>query len=136
MGDNVNLGSRLEGANKAFGSSIMISEFTYELIQDKFEVRFLDKIRVPGKAKPVKVFELLAEKGGLSSEWQAAHGLYHEAIMLFVGREFSKAHEKFLEVSRILGQDKASLTYVQRAETFMANPPAQDWDGVFEVKSK
>ena len=44
MGDNVNLGSRLEGANKAFGSSIMISEFTYEVVQDKFDVRFPDKI--------------------------------------------------------------------------------------------
>jgi adenylate cyclase len=136
MGDNVNLASRLEGANKAFGSSIMISEFTYEMIQDQFEVRFLDKIRVPGKGKPVKVFELLSEKGGLSPEWQAAHALYHEAIMLFVGREFSKAREKFLEVSRILGQDKACMTYVERAETFIAHPPAEDWDGVFEVKSK
>jgi len=136
MGDNVNLGSRLEGANKAFGSSIMISEFTYEMVQDKFEVRFLDKIRVPGKAKPVKVFELLAEKGGLSPEWQKAHTLYHDAIMLFVGRDFSKAREKFLEVSAILGQDKASMAYVQRAEAFIAHPPAEDWDGVFEVKSK
>jgi len=136
MGDNVNLGSRLEGANKAFGSSVMISEFTYEMIQDKFEVRFLDKIRVPGKAKPVKVFELLAEKGKLSPEWQKAHALYHEAIMQFVGREFSPAREKFLEVSKILGQDKASMAYVQRAEAFMVHPPEQDWDGVFEVKSK
>jgi adenylate cyclase len=136
MGDNVNLGSRLEGANKAFGSSVMISEFTYDMIQDKFEVRFLDKIRVPGKAKPVKVFELLSEKGGLSPEWQKAHALYHEAIMLFVNREFSKAREKFLEVSTILGQDKASMAYVQRAEAFIAHPPAEDWDGVYEVKSK
>ena len=136
MGDNVNLGSRLEGANKAFGTSVMISEFTYEIVQDKFEVRFLDKIRVPGKAKPVKVFELMAEKGGLSPEWQKAHPIYHDAIMLFAHRDFSKAREKFLEVLTILGQDKASMAYVQRAEEFMAHPPAEDWDGVFEVKSK
>jgi adenylate cyclase len=136
MGDNVNLGSRLEGANKAFGSSVMISEFTYEAVQDKFEVRFLDKIRVLGKAKPVKVFELLAEKGGLSPEWQKAHTLYHDAIMLFVNRDFAKAREKFLEVSTILGQDKASMAYVQRAEAFIAHPPEADWDGVYEVKSK
>jgi adenylate cyclase len=136
MGDNVNTGSRLEGANKAFGTSIMISEFTYELVQDKFEVRFLDRIRVPGKAKPVKVYELLGEKGELSLEWQDAVPLYHEAIDLFTQKKFSGAREKFLEVSRILGQDKASLAYVQRAETFMANAPADDWDGVYEVKSK
>ena len=84
----------------------------------------------------MKVFELLALKGELSPEWQKGHALYHEAIMLYVGREFSKAREKFLEVSTILGQDKASMAYVERAEAFIAHPPAQDWDGVFEVKSK
>jgi adenylate cyclase len=136
MGDNVNTGSRLEGANKAFGSSIMISEFTYEIVQDKFEVRFLDRIRVPGKAKPVKVYELLTEKGGLSPEWQKAVPLYHDAIELFTHRKFVEAREKFLEVSGILGQDKASLAYVGRVEAFLAAPPAEDWDGVYEVKSK
>jgi adenylate cyclase len=136
MGDNVNTGSRLEGANKAFGTSIMISEFTYELVQDKFEVRFLDRIRVPGKAKPVKVYELLGEKGELPPEWREALVLYHEAIDLFSQKSFSGAREKFLAVSKILGQDKASLAYVQRAESFMTNAPADDWDGVYEVKSK
>ena len=63
MGDNVNLASRLEGANKAFGSSIMISEFTCDQVADLFEVRFLDIIRVPGKARPVKTYELMGEKG-------------------------------------------------------------------------
>jgi adenylate cyclase len=136
MGDNVNLGSRLEGANKAFGSAIMISEFTYEIVQDKFEVRFLDRIRVPGKARPVKVYELLAEKGGLDAVWQKVVPLYHEAIQLFADKEFPRAREKFLEVCAILPQDKASMLYVHRAEAFAAEPPADNWDSVFEVKSK
>jgi adenylate cyclase len=136
MGDNVNLGSRLEGANKAFGSSIMISELTYEIIQDKFEVRFLDRIRVPGKAKPVKVYELLAEKGGLDALWEKALPLYHEAIQHFVDRQFAQAREKFLEVCAIIPQDKASMAYIHRCEMFASEPPAENWDGVFEVKSK
>ncbi|MFA5976289.1 MAG: adenylate/guanylate cyclase domain-containing protein [Elusimicrobiota bacterium] len=136
MGDNVNLGSRLEGANKAFGTCIMISEFTYELVQDKFDVRFLDKIRVPGKAKPVITYELLGEKGSLSSLWQQALPLYHEAIQLFAQREFEPARLKFLEVLKILGHDKACETYIQRVEAFRADPPAENWDGVFEVKTK
>jgi adenylate cyclase len=136
MGDNVNLGSRLEGANKAFGSSVMISEFTYEIIREKFEVRFLDRIRVPGKAKPVKVYELLAEKWGMDAAWQKAVPLYHEAIQWFVDKQFVKAREKFLEVCTILPQDKASMAYIHRCELFAAEPPADNWDGVFEVKSK
>jgi adenylate cyclase len=136
MGDNVNLGSRLEGANKVYGTAIMISESTYEIVHEAFEVRFLDRIRVPGKARPVKVYELLAEKGGLDERWRKGLPLYHEAIQLFVDKRFSAAREKFLEVSTILGQDKASMAYIQRADEFMVKPPDQDWDGVFEVKSK
>jgi adenylate cyclase len=105
-------------------------------VSEKFDVRFLDRIRVPGKAKPVKVYELLSEKGGLSLEWQTAQPLYHEAIELFIHRDFARAKQKFLEVASILGQDKASLTYAHRADEFMVHAPADDWDGVFEVKSK
>ena len=136
MGDNVNLGSRLEGANKAYGSSIMISELTYEIIQDAFEVRYLDRIRVPGKAKPVRVYELLAEKGELDASWQKALPIYHEAVQLFTDRQFGRAREKFLEVSAIMGQDKASMAYVQRSDAFMTAPPDENWDGVYEVKLK
>lgn len=136
MGDSVNLGSRLEGANKAFGSSIMISEFTHELVASQFEVRFLDRIRVPGKAKPVKTYELLAEKGGLSATWTEALGVYREGIALFGEREFEKSRAKFLEVLKFLGHDKPSETYLERIEAFRAAPPAPDWDGVFELKTK
>jgi adenylate cyclase len=59
MGDNVNLGARLEGTNKIYGTNIIISEFTYEKIKDQFICRELDNIRVKGKLKPVKIYEIL-----------------------------------------------------------------------------
>ncbi|HUW41231.1 MAG TPA: CHASE2 domain-containing protein [Rectinemataceae bacterium] len=59
MGDNVNLGARLEGTNKEYGTNIIISEFTYGLVKDKFIVRELDNIRVKGKNKPVLIYELV-----------------------------------------------------------------------------
>jgi adenylate cyclase len=59
MGDNVNLGARLEGTNKEYGTNIIISEFTYGLIKDYFLVRELDNIRVKGKNKPVLIYELV-----------------------------------------------------------------------------
>jgi adenylate cyclase len=59
MGDNVNLGARLEGTNKEYGTNIIISEFTYGLVKDKFVVRELDNIRVKGKNKPVLIYELV-----------------------------------------------------------------------------
>lgn len=59
MGDHVNLGSRLEATNKEYGTRIIISEFTYAQVKDKFIVRELDNIRVKGKNKPVLIYELV-----------------------------------------------------------------------------
>lgn len=136
MGDNVNLGSRLEGANKAFGTAIMISEFTYEIVQDQFEVRFLDRIRVPGKAKPVKTYELLGAKGEVDGVWHQVIPIYHEAIQFFADRQFERARDKFLAVTKILGHDKPSEVYLERIEQFLRMPPSKEWDGIFELKTK
>lgn len=59
MGDNVNLGARLEGTNKFYGTNIIISEFTYGQVKDKFICRELDTIRVKGKKKPVTIYEIM-----------------------------------------------------------------------------
>ncbi len=59
MGDNVNLGARLEGTNKQYGTNIIISEFTFGMVKDHFIVRELDNIRVKGKNKPVLIYELV-----------------------------------------------------------------------------
>ncbi len=59
MGDNVNLGARLEGTNKIYGTNIIISEYTYAVIKDQFICRELDTIKVKGKSKPVQIFEVL-----------------------------------------------------------------------------
>ncbi len=59
MGDNVNLGSRVESVNKMYTTEVIITEYTYELVKDMVICRELDMIRVKGKEKPVKIYELL-----------------------------------------------------------------------------
>ncbi len=70
MGDNVNLGARLEGTNKQYGTNIIISEFTYALVKDKVITRELDNIRVKGKNKPVLIYELIECTVGLDAPAQ------------------------------------------------------------------
>ena len=65
MGDNVNLGARLEGTNKQYMSTIIMSEFTYAQVKDKVVARELDNIRVKGKNKPVLIYELVDVLDGL-----------------------------------------------------------------------
>ena len=66
MGDHVNLASRLEGINKQYYTSIVISETTYEKVKNRGAItRELDDIRVKGKKKPVRIYELVGFEDGL-----------------------------------------------------------------------
>jgi adenylate cyclase len=73
-GDNVNLGARLEGTNKSYYTNIIISEYTYGLVQDRVIVRELDNIRVKGKNKPVLIYELVDVIDGLEPPQPADAG--------------------------------------------------------------
>jgi adenylate cyclase len=136
MGDNINLGSRLEGANKNYGTNLMISESTYEKVKDSFEMRELDLIKVVGKTKPIRVFELLNEKGALVPAAQALLKLYNEGLQLYKERRFEEALHKFEEILQAYPQDGPSKLYRQRSEILRNFPPPADWDGVFEMRSK
>ncbi len=59
MGDTINLGSRLEGSNKTYGTNIIISEYTYERVKDRVYARELDLVQVKGKTQPVRIYELI-----------------------------------------------------------------------------
>jgi adenylate cyclase len=65
MGDMCNLGARLEGTNKQYFTTIIISEFTYAQVKDKVIAREMDNIRVKGKNKPVLIYELIDVIEGL-----------------------------------------------------------------------
>jgi adenylate cyclase len=59
IGDNVNLGARLESLNKDFGCRIIISDATRSRLKGHYELRSLGEVVVKGKTKPVAIFEVL-----------------------------------------------------------------------------
>ncbi|MEW6507000.1 MAG: adenylate/guanylate cyclase domain-containing protein [Bacteroidota bacterium] len=136
LGDDVNLASRLEGANKEYGSNIMISGSTYEIVKDKFLVRELDIIRVKGKVEPTKVYELisLVDDPKALSAIDKMHE-YFQGIELYRHRCFEAAIDYFKRCSEKLG-DYPSKVYMNRCNYYLQNPPPDDWDGVFEFKTK
>lgn len=135
MGDSVNLASRLEGINKTYGTRIIISEFTYADIKDEFICREVDWVRVKGKELPVKIFELIAEKTApqrtmsLLKQFESGYKMYHE-------KQFEKAAKVFEEALAIDAEDYLSKVYLERCQEFIAEPPPNDWDGVFVMKTK
>mgnify|MGYP000867551012 FL=1 len=136
MGDSVNLASRLEGANKFYGTSAMISENTYRGAKDHIEARKLDIIKVVGKSEPVAIYELLGKKGTLPQYVYDCLEHYNKGLEFFQERQWKKAHSAFTEALKILPDDSPSKTYIARCEEFMKKPPSKKWDGVYTLTSK
>lgn len=136
MGDIVNLGSRLEGANKKYSTHVMMSQKTHEIIKDQFETRELDIIQVMGKTEPIKVFELIAPKGELPQNVLTLLQQYTEAMELYHNRKFAEALAKFTDILKTFPEDGPSQLYRQRCEVLRDFPPKPDWNGVFEMGSK
>ncbi|MEN0057702.1 MAG: adenylate/guanylate cyclase domain-containing protein [Bdellovibrio sp.] len=132
MGDAVNLGSRLEGINKEYGTRVIISEFTYEDVKDRFVCREIDKVKVKGKNKPVRIYELIAE-GKVETSRQEMLSSFDAAYASYQNGDFKQALSQFEMLSE---KDPVSAVYKERCHEFISNPPSSDWDGVFVMNRK
>jgi len=132
MGDTINLAARLESAGKQYRVSILAGEATVAQAGETILAREADLIRVVGKDKPVRIYELLGERDAATADDLRRHGAYLEALAIFRGREWGRALEAFAA----LGRDPLAEFYIERCRAFLQNPPAGDWDGVFDLKSK
>ena len=138
MGDAVNLASRLEGANKLYGTYIMISESTLEKAKDYVTVRELDSIRVKGKLKPTKIYELLSTKEEeLPEDKQQIIEYYNQGIAAYKNQEWDRAIIAFKSSLAVNGKkDAPSQHYLDLCEEFKLHPPRPDWDGVYVMTTK
>lgn len=137
IGDDVNLGARLEGANKQYGTRIIISEATYRAVRKKAVVRELDLVRVKGKKKPVKIFELRG-MGKLPSsiEEDLIIDVYSRALQYYKEYKWYQALTEFKRILNYFPTDGPTRVYIKRCLDFIENPPPENWDGVYEFKTK
>jgi adenylate cyclase len=137
IGDGVNLGSRLEGTSKVYGTDIIISETTYKSCSDRIWTRELDRIQVKGKNQPISIYEVY---GLRSDPLSATHAqiieLYHKARDFYHQMKFGKAIGLFGEVLELDKLNKAASIHLVRCQHFLSNPPADDWDGVWRFTEK
>ncbi|MBN1149611.1 CHASE2 domain-containing protein [candidate division WOR-3 bacterium] len=136
IGDSVNLASRLEGINKFYGTEIMISHTTKEAVENDFETRKVDLIKVKGKAEPVGIFELIGRKGSFKREQSSAVTLYEDALRSYFAKDFTGASALFDKILSLYPGDGPSRVMLKRCENFIANPPPQDWTGAYEFTQK
>ena len=136
MGDAVNLSSRLEGANKYYGTYLMVSETTYAATKDHFEYRELDLLKVKGKNNSVRVYELLTRKGHLDDTMRQMLPHYKAGIEAYYQQKWDYALTHFNKVLEIDATDGPTNLYVSRCQKFKEKPPVENWDGSYELKAK
>jgi adenylate cyclase len=137
IGDIVNLGSRLEGANKKYETNILLAEATYEAIKNSFECRYVDVIKVKGKNHAVKTYQLICRKGDLPADQAELIAAYDKGIKLYFERKFQEATDHFQnEVLKKWPRDYLATVYAARAQKCVLIPPAADWDFVYKMESK
>lgn len=138
IGNAVNLAARLEGVNKQYNTKgILISEHTKNrLTPGQFIMRALDRVRVVGVETPLRLYELLEESEFLTENLREQVELWEQAIELYETRHFTEAKEKFQRVMNRDMNDQVAALYIERCEKFLANPPEDSWDGVFNLTQK
>src|SRR5262245_34207134 len=137
LGDHVNLGSRLEGLNRIYGTEILIGENTAQLVEGAFVTREVDIVRVRGREQAVRTYELVATAGAvLPPEHEEALQLYAAGLAAYRKQLWADAFGLFTQAFGALPGDGPSRMMASRCQAYQSAPPPDDWDGVFEQPGK
>jgi adenylate cyclase len=136
MGDTVNLAARLEGINKLYGTSILVSEPTFEAVRDVIVGRPIDIVAVKGKTRGAAVYELLGERGSTGEQDERFAEACSSAFSSYRDRDFEAAMASWSRALTIRPNDAPAKMLLERTRAFAADAPPQDWTGVVVMKEK
>jgi class 3 adenylate cyclase len=136
MGDTVNLASRLEMANKIYGTHSLVSEATIAAAGTAIEAREIDQLVVVGQTVAKRVFEIIGREGELNEKQLTMRSRYSEGLTAYRARNWDEARRAFQSALEVAPGDGPSMTLLRRIETFEANPPAEEWDGSWQLDYK
>lgn len=139
VSDAVNTASRMEGLTKFYGAPIIISENTLAGIGDaeKFNQRFLGKVQVKGKQKPVAVFEITdGDPPEIFELKKQTKTDFEEGLNSYFAKEFTEAAVCFKKVLKIHPEDKTAQLYLERSARFMVQGVPDGWEGIEEMAAK
>lgn len=136
LGDGVNLASRLEGANKYYGTQVLVSQDIYDAAQHEFLFRKIDMVAVKGRENVIGVYELIGELGAASPgelEWAQDTGA---ALKLYRERDFEGACKKYEKILQLKPTDLVAKKFIENCRQFIESPPPSGWDGVSRLADK
>jgi len=136
IGDNVNLASRLEGLNKVYDTTIMISDATLKACDDRLVTRPIDLVGVKGKDKKIMVHELMGLTNETSSKIVKFCSDFKTAFSAYVKKDWPIGLSLFQKLASENPDDKLCQIYVDRCRDYQQNPPDASWDGGYQFHEK
>jgi adenylate cyclase len=130
IGASVELAGRLEAANRAFGTSILVADSTVQRAGPKLLFREIDRIRVEGQAEPLRLHELLGEGGAMPRGRARQVEPFARALDAYHRQRFSEAAALFERCQEL--SDPTAAIYLERCRAYLRVPPPPEWDGVYE----
>ncbi|MCK1384429.1 adenylate/guanylate cyclase domain-containing protein [Bradyrhizobium sp. 21] len=136
IGDAVNVASRLESANKAYGTQILIGEATERLARGAIVTREIDSIAVYGREEGFSVYELIGLVGENEAETLAWIGRYEQGLANYRARRFAAALADFEAVLAERGHDRPAELMRDRCRQFADAAPDPSWRPVAALTTK
>ena len=136
MGDTVNLASRLESANKFYGTRCLVSQATIAAAAQAVEAREIDRLVVAGQTRPQIVFEIMGRAGELSAEQIALRAHYSEGLAAYRARHWDEATSALKAALAAAPADGPCMVLLTRVEGLRDNPPPADWEGSWHLDQK
>ena len=133
MGDSANLASRLEGANKFYGTTILASEATVDLVGPAVVWREIDTVRVMGRTGPVRIYEPMGLAGGTTGARAWLMEGYAEGLRCWRSRDYVGASRSF---ERLAETDPSARFFLKRCRHLIQEPPGAGWDHIHDLDSK
>lgn len=134
-GRSVAIASRLEAANRFFGTEILAHGDTLGGTSGRVESRPLGRVRFPGSADALEVHEVLGAPGSLSPDQRAGYAAFKQGIDRFLAGKFGEAKHAFTETLRLLPDDRPALLFANTCEDYEVIAPAGDWR-VFNIPAR
>ena len=137
IGDNVNLAARLEGANKHYGTTILLAASTAEALKSRAVLRRIDRVQVKGKSQPTIAYEAMDHYDGERYPRLAALiSAYEAGLDCYERRDWTQAVRHFTSALEVVPNDQPSRIFIDRCRYYADNPPPENWSGVWIMDDK
>ncbi|MEP3046734.1 MAG: adenylate/guanylate cyclase domain-containing protein [Roseibium sp.] len=135
MGDTVNLGARLESANKIYGTQLLVCQRTRETAKG-IEFRAVDRIQVKGKTEPTNVYTALASAEGMTDDLVSLQKMSELALSAFAEADWNRARKNYTEILSLSPEDQIARVFLNRLDLISAEGVPDFWDGVWHLNAK